>query len=91
MIRNIVVTYGLGAGWLWWLLAPMGSVTRWVAGAALLVATAALMLAVRRRARRLRSDHEGVSGKLITHVGGGQSRWDHDDDEGLESTVGGGW
>jgi hypothetical protein len=91
VIKNLLFTYGLGAGWLWWFLAPMSGATRWIAGAVLVLATIALAVAVRRRSRRLHSDVEGVPGKLVTHVGGGETFWDHDDDEGLESTVGGGW
>jgi hypothetical protein len=91
MIRNILITYGLGAAWLWWVFAPLSVTVRSTVAIVLVVATIVLFGAVARRSRRLRSTHESISGRLITHVGGGQSRWDHHDDDGIESTVGGGW
>lgn len=92
MIVHFTVVYGLGTGWLLWLVVPMDGAVRTSAGLALVAVTTALALWVRRRATRLHSDREGIAGRLITHGGvGGESRWSRDDDEGIESSVGGGW
>ena len=96
MIRQMLISYGLGAGFLWWILADMSTTTAIVSGVLLLAATAGLFVWMWLRSRRLRSEWEGYLPRLITHGGGGagHSRWDrrkHQNPEDFESHVGGGW
>lgn len=92
----LLVVYGLGGAWLWWLAVSRGTV-RTVLGVVLLGITIGVALSVRRRSRRLHSDHESIPSRAITHVGGGQSRWHRTgssrraDPGDAESHVGGGW
>lgn len=95
MLRYLLVVYGLGGAWLWWLAVSRGT-TRAVLGVALVVITVAVGVVVRRRSRRLHSDHESIPSRAITHVGGGESRWNRTpsarpaDPGDLESHLGGG-
>ena len=96
MLRYLIVVYGLGGAWVWWLAVSRGT-TRLVAGITLLVATAGVAVLVRVRSRRLRSDWESVPSRAITHggSGAGSSRWHRSasgrrsDPDDFEAHVGG--
>ena len=98
MIRYLLIVYGLGGAWLWWLALARGSVRTWM-GIALVLATAGVVIAQRFRSRRLRSHWEWISSRAVTHggAGPGTSRWNRDraerpdDPDDLEAHVGGGF
>jgi len=96
VIRYLLVAYGLGGAWLWWLAVARGTARLWV-GMALAVGTLLVAVAVRVRSQRLRSRWEWISSRAITHAGQGQSRWHRDrsdrpdDPGGFEAHLGGGW
>lgn len=96
MAVYLLVVYGLGGAWLWWLIAARGT-TRAVVLGVLVLVTAAVVGVVRLRSRRLHSDWEAIPSRAVTHLGGGQSRWNRrpvrhrDDPDDLESHLGGGW
>jgi len=75
VIRYLLIVYGLGPLWLYLVLGARGAVAVWL-GVFLVLATFVLFACARRRADRMRSAHEGIGGRLITHVGMGMSRWD---------------
>lgn len=78
MLRNLLIVYGLGAGWLWWVYAPNPLPVTVAAGVLLALATGVAAHAARRRNRRQRSEWEGIAPRLITHGGAGlaTARWD---------------
>jgi hypothetical protein len=94
----LVVVYGLGGAWLWWLAYPRGT-GQLVAGFVLAAITAALVVVVRRRANRLRSRWERIPSRALTHAGAGPatSFWSRegtdkpDDPFDFEAHVGGGY
>ena len=97
MWGHMLLSYGLGAAYLWWLTAPLSSEASLALGAPLLVATGVLFWLMWRRSVRMRSDFEGLSPRLVTHggFGAGGSRWDRrrsdrDEPEDFEAHVGGG-
>jgi hypothetical protein len=91
--RYLLIVYGLGGAWLWWLIQARGEIRSW-GGLALLGLTALLYVMVIRRGRRLASPWERVPSRLITHAFP-ESRWNrrastHPEDPGdIESHVGG--
>jgi hypothetical protein len=98
VLRNLLIVYGLGAGWLWWVYAPSPLPVTIVAGALLAVATGLAAHAARRRNRRRRSQWESISPRLITHGGAGlaTARWDRRPadrapDEDFEADLKMGW
>ena len=98
MIIYLLVVYGIGGAWLWWIFFARGTLQA-VGGVLLGIATVALFLVVRRRSRRLRSHWEWIPSRAITHGGGGgaTSRWSRersekpDDPDDFEAHVGGGY
>jgi hypothetical protein len=97
MIRYLLVVYGLGGAWLWWLAVTRGSTRVWV-GVVLVIATVSVAVAVRARSKRLRSPWEWISSRAITHGGfQASSRWHRDrserpdDPDDFEAHVGGGF
>ncbi|OFW66703.1 MAG: hypothetical protein A2Z12_08825 [Actinobacteria bacterium RBG_16_68_21] len=76
MLRYLLVVYGLGGAWVWWLAVSRGT-SRVVVGFVLLAATVGLALATWGRSRRLRSPWEWIPSRAVTHggAGPGSSRW----------------
>jgi hypothetical protein len=96
MVRYLLVVYGLGGAWLWWLALARGSARVWM-GIGLVVLTIGVALAQRSRSRRLHSPWEWISSRAVTHGGRGTSQWNRDrserpdDPDDLEAHVGGGF
>lgn len=78
MLGHMLLSYGLGAAYLWWLTAPLSPEASLALGVPLLAATTLLFWLMWRRSRRMRSDFEGLAPRLVTHggFGAGGSRWD---------------
>ena len=96
MIRFIVVTWGLAAGWAWWLFAQKGSLANVGGGVLLGVCTVGVFAHMVRRSNRLSAGHEHVTARLEYHRGFSNDRWKRSkpargDDGGSELTLGGGW
>ncbi len=70
MLMYLLIVYGLGSAWLWWLFGSRGSV-RVIGGIVLVVVTALLYVVVIRRGRRLSSRWERIPSRIITHAHGG--------------------
>ena len=73
MLMYLLIVYGLGSAWLWWLVGSRGA-ARIVGGVVLVVGTALLYVIVIRRGRRLASPWERIPSRIITHAHEG-SRW----------------
>jgi alkylation response protein AidB-like acyl-CoA dehydrogenase len=98
VLMYLLVVYGLGGAWVWWVLYARGT-TQAVGGIVLGLVMVGLLIAQRRRSRRLRSPWEWISSRAITHAGtgGAMSRWSRDrsekpdDPDDFEAHVGGGF
>jgi len=98
LLSHLLLSYGLGAVYLWWLTAPMSSAASLATAIPLFAVTALLFWLMWRRACRLRSEWESLAPRLVTHggFGAGGSRWDRRSGargapEDFETHVGGGW
>ncbi len=93
MIRFIVFTWGLAAGWAWWLFAQKGPATTVVSGFILGAITLGVLVHMVKRSNRLHSGHEFVNARLEYHQGFSKGRWKRSqpargDDGGSELTLG---
>jgi hypothetical protein len=95
MFRFVVLTWGLVAGWGWWLFAAKSTTLAVVIGILLGAITLTLALIMYRRSRRLRGEHEYVNARLEYHSNASKSHWkrakpSRGDDGGAEMSLGGG-
>jgi hypothetical protein len=94
VITYLLIVFGLGGGWLWWLAFARGW-TQVIGGVGLLVGTLALVVIQKRRSRRLNSQWEWIPQRVITH--GAAILWSRDrserpdDPDDFEAHVGGGF
>ncbi len=97
VIAYLLIVYGLGGGWLWWLAFARGSVQA-IGGLILAIGTVVVVGVQRRRSRSLSSQWEWIPQRAITHGGPiTSSRWNRDrserpdDPDDFEAHVGGGF
>ena len=96
VIRFVIITWGLAAGWAW-LLFGQKSATSGIAGGIVLAAiTLGVFGYMVRRSTRLSGGHEHVNARLEYHQGFSKNRWKRakparGDDGGSELTLGKGF
>ena len=91
MLRHLLISTGLGAAFVWWILADMSTTTTIVSGVLLFVTATAVAVVIVRRARRLHSEWEGYLPQTITHDGNFSRRRRGDDPKDIETHLGAGW